>query len=79
LTIAQFCAQECLSQASFSAWKRRLRLIDLADWRPALPAPPAFVPVTVRVVERTAAEAPPIEAGPAFALRRIETGTTNQG
>jgi hypothetical protein len=62
LTIAQFCAQECLSQASFSAWKRRLRLIDLADWRPTLPAPPAFLPVTVRVVEDTAAEPPPIEA-----------------
>jgi hypothetical protein len=25
LTIAQFCAQKYLSQASFSAWKRRLR------------------------------------------------------
>jgi len=62
LTIAQFCAQERLSQASFSAWKRRLRLIELADRRPALPAPPAFLPVTVRVVEHTAPEPPPIEA-----------------
>jgi hypothetical protein len=62
LTITRFRAQERLSQASFSAWKRRLRLIDLADWRPALPAPPAFLPVTLRVVEHTAAEPPPIEA-----------------
>jgi hypothetical protein len=74
LTIAQFCAQERLSQASFSAWKRRLRLIDLADWRPALPAPPAFLPATVRVVEHTAAEPPPIEADLPNGIRlRIRT------
>ncbi len=62
LTIAQFCAQKRLSQSSFYAWKRRLGLIDLADNRPALPAPSAFLPVTVRVVEHAAAEPPPIEA-----------------
>jgi hypothetical protein len=62
LTIAQFCAEERLSPASFSAWKRRLRLIDLAERRPGLPATPAFLPVTVRVVEHNAAEPPPIEA-----------------
>jgi hypothetical protein len=51
LTITQFCAREGLSVATFQSWKRRLRLIDLADHRPASPAPPAFLPVTVRVAE----------------------------
>jgi hypothetical protein len=62
LTIAQFCARECLSLASFYAWKRRLRLIDVADHRPALPARSAFLPVTVRVVENAPNEPLPIEA-----------------
>jgi hypothetical protein len=62
LTIAQFCAQKHLPPSSFYGWKRRLELIDVADNRPALPAPSAFVPVTVRVVEHGAAEPPPIEA-----------------
>jgi hypothetical protein len=62
LTIAQFCAREGLSLASFHAWKRRLRLIDLADHQPELPAPSAFLPVTVRVVERPPDEPMPIEA-----------------
>lgn len=30
LTIAQFCAQEGLSTATFHSWKRRRRLISLA-------------------------------------------------
>jgi hypothetical protein len=51
LTIAQFCAQERLPVKSFYAWKRRLRLIDLADHRLPSPAPSAFLPVTLRVVE----------------------------
>ena len=62
LTIAQFCAQERLGTKSFYAWKRRLRLIDLAARRPALPAPAAFLPVNLRVVEPSAAEPLPIEA-----------------
>jgi hypothetical protein len=62
LTVAQFCSQERLCVKSFYAWKRRLRLIDLADQRPALPAPPTFLPVTLRVVERAAGEPLPIEA-----------------
>jgi hypothetical protein len=62
LTIAQFCARENLSSASFHAWKRRLRLIDLADHRPALPARSTFLPVTVRVVEHAPGEPLPIEA-----------------
>jgi hypothetical protein len=62
LTIAQFCAQERLGTKSFYAWKRRLRLIDLAARRPALPAPQVFLPVNVRVVEPTTTELLPIEA-----------------
>jgi transposase-like protein len=59
LTIAQFCAQESLSTATFHSWKRRLRLSELAG---TPPAPPAFLPVTVRLAELTPAEAPPIVA-----------------
>jgi len=62
LTIAQFCAQERCAVSAFHAWKRRLRLIDLADRRPALPAPSAFLPVTVRFVEHVVDEPPPILA-----------------
>ncbi len=62
LTIAQFCAREHLSPASFHAWKRRLRLIDLADHRPALRTPSAFLPVTVHVVEHVPDGPLPIEA-----------------
>ena len=62
LTIAQFCAHERFSLASFHAWKRRLRLIDLADRHPPLPAPPAFLPIAVRILEHTPEESLPIEA-----------------
>jgi hypothetical protein len=62
LTIAQFCVQERLSLGSFHAWKRRFRLIGRADHRPALPAPSAFLPVTVRAVEHSDGESLPIEA-----------------
>ena len=62
LTIAQFCAQEGLSTATFHSWKRRLRLIELADSLPAPSAPPAFLPVTVRLAEPAPAEPPPIVA-----------------
>lgn len=62
LTIAQFCAQESLSTATFHSWKRRLRLGELAGTLPAPPAPPAFLPVTVRLAELAPAEAPPIVA-----------------
>jgi transposase-like protein len=62
LTIAQFCAQESLSTATFHSWKRRLRLSELAGTPPAPPAPPAFLPVAVRLAELTPSEAPPIVA-----------------
>jgi hypothetical protein len=61
LTIVQFCARERLSVASFHYWKRRLRLTELAN-RPQRPAPPAFLPVTVRLVDRPADAPMPIEA-----------------
>jgi hypothetical protein len=62
LTIAQFCAREGLGVFTFKSWKRRFRAIDLADHRPASSAPSAFLPVTVRVVERPPDEPLPIEA-----------------
>ena len=62
LTIAHFCAQEGLSTATFHAWKRRLRLIELADALPTPPAQPAFLPVTVRLSEHASDEASPIVA-----------------
>jgi hypothetical protein len=77
LTIAQFCAHERLSLASFHAWKRRLRLINLADRHPPLPAPPAFLPVAVRVVEHTPEEPLPIEVDLPNGIRlRIPTWNT---
>src|SRR6516225_6158095 len=62
LTIAQFCDQEGLSTATFHSWKRRLRLIELADTLPATPAPPAFLPVTVHRAEPGHSDASPIVA-----------------
>jgi hypothetical protein len=62
LTVAQFCARERLSVASFYTWKRRLRLIDLTSRHSGLPALPAFLPVTVRVPEHALSEPLAIEA-----------------
>ena len=62
LTIAQFCAREHLSLATFQSWKRRLRLINLADPHPSPAAPRAFLPVTVRVPQDTPSEPLVIEA-----------------
>jgi hypothetical protein len=62
LTIAQFCAQECIARSKFHSWKQRFRLMGPPDQCPTLPAPSAFVPVTVRLVERTPDEPLPIEA-----------------
>jgi hypothetical protein len=62
LTVAQFCAQQRLPVNAFHTWKRRLRLADCAGNRTALPARRAFLPVTVRVVDRASEELPPIEA-----------------
>ena len=62
LTIAQFCARERLPAKRFYAWRHRLQPIELPDRQPALPAPAAFLPVTVRVAACTPHEPLPIEA-----------------
>ena len=62
LTIAQFCDQEGLSTATFHSWKRRLRLGELAATLPATPAPPVFLPVTVRLAEPATDEPLPVVA-----------------
>ncbi len=62
LTVAQFCAQQRLPVKAFYTWKRRLRLADCTDNRTALLARRAFLPVTVRVVDRASEDPPPIEA-----------------
>jgi hypothetical protein len=77
LKIVHFCAQEHLSVALFHAWKRRLRLMDLSDRHPGLPAPAAFLPVTVRVVEHPSDQSMPIEADLPNGIRlRIPTANT---
>jgi hypothetical protein len=78
LTIARFCAREHLSPASFSAWKRRLRLIDLADHRPTSATSPAFLPVTVRIPDRPTGDALAIEASLPNGVRlRIPTSNAD--
>lgn len=62
LTIGRFCDQERLSVASFHSWKRRLRLVELADRCRTVPVPPVLVPVAVRVSDLTVAGPVPIEA-----------------
>ena len=62
LTIEQFCSQEGVARSKFHSWKRRFRLADAAEQRPALPAPSSFLPVTVRLLQRGPTEPPPIEA-----------------
>jgi hypothetical protein len=57
-TITQCCAREGLSINLCHAWKRRVRLIDLAN-HPATPvasAPPAFLPVAIHVPEHMLGE-----------------------
>jgi hypothetical protein len=76
LTIARFCAQERLAVASFHYWKRQLRLTELANRR-ALAARPAFLPVTVRVVDRAADDSLPIEADLPNGIR-LRIPTANQ-
>jgi hypothetical protein len=76
LTVAQFCARERLSVTTFQTWKRRLRLIDLAD-RPTAAPPPAFLAVTVRVPEQTPSEPLAIEVDlPNGVCLRIPTTDT---
>ena len=62
LTIEQFCSQEGIARSRFHGWKRRFRLADVAEQRPALPSPSSFLPVTVRLLQHGREETPPIEA-----------------
>ena len=62
LTIAQFCAEECVARSKFHSWKRRFRLMGPPDQCPTSLTPSAFLPVTVRLVERTPDEPLSIEA-----------------
>jgi hypothetical protein len=62
LTIEQFCSQEGIARSKFHAWKRRFRLANAPEQRPAPPSPSSFLPVTVRVLQHSPAEPPPIEA-----------------
>ena len=47
LTVAQFCHQEAVSQASFYKWRQRLRANDPAKQEIKLIKQPQFVPVTL--------------------------------
>ena len=76
LTIVQFCTHERLSVASFHYWKRRLSLTELAN-RPPLAGPPAFLPVTVHVVDHGPDEPLPIEADLPNGIR-LRIPTANQ-
>ena len=62
LTIEQFCSQEGIARSKFHAWKRRFRLADDVEQRPALPSSSSFLPVTVRLLQQGPMEPPPIEA-----------------
>jgi hypothetical protein len=62
LTIAQFCTQEGIARSKFHAWKRRFQLMESTALCPALPASSPFLPVTVRLLERSSDEPLPIEA-----------------
>jgi hypothetical protein len=76
-TVAQFCARERPSVTTFQVWKRRLWLIDLANHRPASSTPPAFLPVTVRVVKHPLGEPFPNMADLPNGVRlRIPTANT---
>jgi hypothetical protein len=62
LSVEQFCTQERCARSAFYRWKRQLDLTSPSDLCPALPAPSAFLPVTVRLVESDAHQPAPIEA-----------------
>jgi hypothetical protein len=76
LTVAQFCARERLSVASFHYWKRQFRLVELSNRLP-LATSPAFLPVTVRVVDQAPAQPLPIEADLPNGIR-LRIPTANQ-
>jgi hypothetical protein len=62
LSIVQFCDQERVARSKFHFWKRRFRLVEAEHRSEQAPALPAFVPVTVRVIENSAGQPSLIEA-----------------
>jgi hypothetical protein len=62
LSVEQFCAQGQFARSAFYRWRHRLGLTNPAVRCASLPAPPTFLPVTVRLVENDAHERAPIEA-----------------
>jgi hypothetical protein len=62
LTIEQFCSQEGVARSKFQSWKRRFRLADAAEQRPAAPSPSTFLPVKVRLLQGGLQEPSPVEA-----------------
>jgi hypothetical protein len=63
LSVAQFCTREHCAVSAFYGWKQRLGLTDAPGPCPSLPVkPPAFLPVTVRVIESDTGQFAPVEA-----------------
>jgi hypothetical protein len=63
LSVAQFCSREHCAVSAFYRWKHRLGLTDASGLCPTLPVkPPAFLPVTLRVIENNAGQLAPVEA-----------------
>ena len=66
LTIEQFCAQGRFARSAFYRWRHLLGLMKPADrgqrQRSTPPAPPAFLPVAVRLVESNVSQPALIEA-----------------
>jgi hypothetical protein len=78
LSNPQFCAQERCSLSSFYRWKRQLAFLDSPDQCPAIPTSPAFLPITLRPLDRSPDELLPIEADLPNGVRlRIPTANTH--
>ncbi|RPH77050.1 MAG: hypothetical protein EHM77_08495 [Planctomycetaceae bacterium] len=58
VTVAQFCRQEGVSQASFYQWRRKLRAQSAASQRNQDPPLPRFLPVSLATTS-TAPTPPP--------------------
>jgi hypothetical protein len=61
-SVEQFCAQEPCARSAFYRWKRQFDLTHPSGQWSTLPAPSAFLPVTVRLIESDAHQPAPIEA-----------------
>ena len=75
LSVERFCSQEQCARSAFYRWKHLLDPMQPPDQCSTLPAPSAFLPVTVRLVESDADQPAPIEADLPNGIRlRIPTG-----